>query len=64
MTKKAKCQFQLEEHVNDWVKAQFQALNLKNQKDFYTESAIPDHLKEALKGRAKTANKAAERVIP
>lgn len=57
MTKKAKFQFKLEEHVNDWVKAQFQALNLKNQKDFYTESAIPDYLKEALKGRAKTTNK-------
>jgi type I restriction enzyme M protein len=50
-------QFKLEEHVNDWVKAQFSTLNLKNQKDFFTESAIPDYLKEALKGRAKTKNK-------
>lgn len=49
--------YKLEEHVNDWVKAQFNSLNLKNQKDYYTESAIPDYLKEALKGRAKTASK-------
>ena len=49
--------YKLEEHVNDWVKAQFDQLKLKNQKDYYTESAIPDFLKEALKGRAKTANK-------
>jgi type I restriction enzyme M protein len=49
--------FRLEEHINDWVKAQFDKLNLKNQQDFYTESAIPDYLKEALKGRAKTLNK-------
>lgn len=49
--------YKLEEHVNDWVKAQFNSLNLENQKDYYTESAIPDYLKEALKGRAKTASK-------
>ena len=49
--------YKLEEHVNDWVKAQFKKLGLKNQKDYYTESAIPDYLKEALKGRAKTENK-------
>lgn len=49
--------FKLEEHVNDWIKKKFETLNLKNQTDFYTESAIPDYLKEALKGRAKTANK-------
>lgn len=49
--------YKLEEHINDWVKAQFDKLGLKNQKDFYTESAIPDYLKEALKGRAKTENK-------
>ena len=47
----------MEEHVNDWVKAQFDKLGLKNQKDYYTESAIPDYLKEALRGRAKTENK-------
>lgn len=49
--------YKLEEHVNDWVKAKFDTLKLKNQKDYYTESAIPDYLKEALKGRAKTQNK-------
>jgi type I restriction-modification system DNA methylase subunit len=49
--------YKLEEHVNDWVKTKFDKLKLKNQKDYYTESAIPDYLKEALKGRAKTENK-------
>lgn len=49
--------FKLEEHINDWVKAQFVKLNLKNQTDYYTESAMPDYLKEALRGRAKTENK-------
>lgn len=49
--------YQLEDHINDWVKDKFKQLHLKNQQDYYTESAIPDHLKEALKGRAKTENK-------
>ena len=49
--------YKLEEHVNDWVKSQFEKLGLRNQTDYYTESAIPDYLKEALKGRAKTENK-------
>lgn len=49
--------YKLEEHINDWVKAQFDRLNLQNQQDYYTESAIPDYLKEALRGRAKTENK-------
>lgn len=49
--------YKLEDHVNDWVKAKLDGLKLKNQKDYYTESAIPDYLKEALKGRAKTENK-------
>lgn len=49
--------FKLEEHVNDWVKIEFTNLKLKNQIDYYTESAIPEYLKEALKGRAKTENK-------
>ena len=49
--------YQLEEHLNDWIKAQFAQLGLKNQQDYYTESAIPDYLKQALKGRAKTHNK-------
>ncbi|MDR0981667.1 MAG: SAM-dependent methyltransferase [Culturomica sp.] len=49
--------FSLEEHINDWVKKQFEKMNLKNQTDYFTESAIPDFLKEALKGRAKTESK-------
>lgn len=49
--------YKLEDHVNDWVKAKLEALNLKNQKDYHTESAIPDYLKEALQGRAKTEKK-------
>ena len=49
--------YKLEEHINDWVKAQFKKLKLTNQTDYYTESAIPDFLKEALRGRAKTENK-------
>jgi len=49
--------YKLEEHLNDWVKVQFERLGLKNQKDYHTESAIPDYLKEALQGRAKTEKK-------
>jgi len=49
--------YKLEDHLNDCVKAKFDTLKLKNQKDYYTESAMPDYLKEALKGRAKTENK-------
>lgn len=49
--------YKLEEHVNDWIKEQFGKLSLKNQIDYHTESAIPDYLKDALKGRAKTQNK-------
>ncbi len=49
--------YQLEEHINDWVKAKFEKLGLRNQRDFYTESAIPNYLKDALKGRAKTENR-------
>lgn len=57
MAKSITSNYKLEEHVNDWVKSQFKKLGLKNQTDYYTESAIPDYLKEALKGRAKTENK-------
>ena len=49
--------YKLEEHINDWVKTQFSKLKLKNQIDYFTESAVPDYLKNALKGRAKTKNK-------
>lgn len=55
--KLATIQYKLEEHVNDWVKSYFKKMKLKNQVDYYTESAIPDFLKDALKGRAKTKNK-------
>ena len=58
MTKNQITTYKIEDHVNDWVKKQFDKLKLKNQKDFYTESAIPDYLKDALKGRAKTQKKA------
>lgn len=57
MAKSTVSNYKLEEHVNDWVKSQFEKLGLRNQTDYYTESAIPDYLKEALKGRAKTENK-------
>lgn len=30
--------YTLEDHVNDWVKVQFDRLKLKNQKDYHTES--------------------------
>ena len=58
MTTKTKAPpYQLEEHVNDWIKCHFRKLRLQNQLDYYTESAIPKYLKEALKGRAKTEGK-------
>ncbi|WP_457934238.1 SAM-dependent methyltransferase [Pseudoalteromonas sp. SCSIO 43210] len=57
MSVKKAVDFKLEDHVNDWVKEQFNNLNLKSQQDFHTESDMPDYLKEALKGRAKTARK-------
>ena len=57
MAKSITSNYKLEEHVNDWVKSQFEKLGLRNQTDYYTESAIPDYLKEALKGRAKPENK-------
>lgn len=53
----AKSIYKLEEHVNDWVKDQFKKLGLKSQKDYHIESAMPDYLIEALRGRAKTESK-------
>ncbi|WP_428739704.1 HsdM family class I SAM-dependent methyltransferase [Sulfurimonas sp.] len=53
----AQSNYKLEEHLNDWVKSQFKRLGLKNQNDYHIESAIPEYLKVALKGRAKTQNK-------
>ena len=49
--------YKLEEHLNDWVKSQFKRLGLKNQKDYHIESAMPNYLIEALRGRAKTESK-------
>ena len=49
----AKSNYKLEEHVNDWVKSQFEKLGLKSQKDYHIESAMPEYLIEALRGRAK-----------
>lgn len=49
--------FTLEEHLNDWVKDQFQNFKFKIQIDYHIESAMPDYLKEALTWRAKTKNK-------
>lgn len=49
--------YKLEKHVNDWLEAEFRKFGLHSQQDYYEESAIPDYLKEALKGRAKTENK-------
>ena len=40
--------YKLEEHINDWVKAQFKKLKLTNQTDYYTESAIPDFFERSL----------------
>ena len=53
----AQSNYKLEEHVNDWVKSQFEKLGLKSQQDYHIESAMPDYLIEALRGRAKTENK-------
>jgi type I restriction-modification system DNA methylase subunit len=57
MTKNQRQHYALEEHINDWVKACFDRLGLKSRQDYYTESAMPDYLKESLKGRAKTERK-------
>lgn len=53
MAKSNELKFTLEKHVNSWVEKQFENLGLKDQVDYHSESAIPDYLKEALRGRAK-----------
>ena len=53
----SKNKYKIEDHINDWVKSKFSKLGLKNQEDYYTESAMPDYLIEALRGRAKTETK-------
>jgi len=42
---------------SDWFKVQLWNLKLKNQIDYFTESAIPDYLKDSLRWRAKTESK-------
>lgn len=49
--------YSLEVHVNSYVSSKLDTLELISRKDYHEESAIPDYLKEALKGRAKTQNK-------
>jgi len=57
MAQSIEANYKIEDHLNDWVKAKLDALKLKNKTDYYTESAIPDYLKVALQGRAKTEKK-------
>ena len=52
-----KIKYRLEDHLNNWVKGRFEEMNLIDQVDYYTESAMPDYLKESLKGGAKTESK-------
>lgn len=49
--------WKLETDVNDWVKSQFARIGLEKHRDYNEESGMSDHLKEALKGSAKTATK-------
>lgn len=50
--------WKLEKYVDDYVKAKFTTMGLVSQKDYYEQSDMSDYLKEALKGGAKTKNKA------
>lgn len=47
----------LEDDVNDYVKRKLESLGLKKNVDFSVESAMSLHLKDGLKGIAKTKNK-------
>lgn len=47
-----------ENDVNDYVKSIFRSLKLKKSQDFNEQQAMTPYLKEALKGSAKTKNKA------
>ncbi len=49
--------FTLEKHVNSWVEKQFEKLSLHDQTDYHSESAMPNYMIEALRGRAKTESK-------
>ncbi|MGU9545693.1 HsdM family class I SAM-dependent methyltransferase [Bacillus cereus] len=50
--------WKLEDDVNDYVKKQLESLGLKKLTDYNVESSMSDYMKEALKGSAKTKNKA------
>ncbi|WP_029906324.1 HsdM family class I SAM-dependent methyltransferase [Mycoplasmopsis opalescens] len=47
----------LEDDVNDYVKDRLIQLGLRKNDDFNVESAMSDHMKEALKGSSKTKSK-------
>jgi len=49
--------FQIEAHLDNWVKEKFAQMGLVNRTDFYEQSAMSQYLIEALKGGAKTKNK-------
>lgn len=50
--------WKLENDVNDWVKKNLDRLGLVKLKDYNEESGMSEHMKEALKGAAKTEGKA------
>ncbi|MGP1523543.1 MAG: hypothetical protein ACTTKC_09660, partial [Treponema sp.] len=47
----------LEQHVNDYVKHQFEKIGLQSIKDYNVEQAMNEHLKKALQGGSKTKTK-------
>lgn len=47
----------LEQHVNDYVKRQFEKIGLKSIEDYNVESAMNAKLKKALQGGSKTKTK-------
>ncbi len=49
--------WKLEDDVNHYINNYFAKLHLEKWKDYNTESAMSEYLKEALKGSAKTHNK-------
>lgn len=51
--------WKLEDDVNDYVKQQLNNLKLSKLIDYNVESSMSDYMREALKGSAKTKNKAA-----
>lgn len=51
-------QWKLENDVDDYVKSKLEHLGMKKLKDFNVQSGMSEHMKEALKGSAKTKSKA------